>query len=169
MRSWTFAYRLWRDHPIFGGGFDTFTLPLYSKYGMALADDELGQVRGPHSIYFQMLAEHGIVGLMLFLSMIMCCVWSCRKIKRRFRHDTQSWLAQYANMIQLAFVPYVISGAFLGRAYFDLFYQLVATVILLQVFARREMQKRQRENFVALQPLRKEAVEMALHPMARQI
>ncbi len=132
LRSWTFALKLSRDHPGLGGGFETFTLPLYAQYGV---DD----THGPHSIYFQVLAEHGFPGLLIFLSLIASCWFSCRKLTRDFRRSASyPYLADYAVMVQTSMIPFVISGAFLGRAYFDLFYQLVATVIILKGLARQE-------------------------------
>lgn len=130
--SWTFAYRFFLDHPILGGGFQTFTAPLYGQYNL-LAD----RVQGPHSIYFQVLAEHGGPGLILFLALIASCLWSCSRLKRAFlRRPGSENLALYADMIQLGLITFLVSGAFLGRAYFDLFYQLVATVIILKMLAR---------------------------------
>jgi probable O-glycosylation ligase (exosortase A-associated) len=130
--SWTFAYRFFLDHPILGGGFQTFTAPLYGQYNL-LAD----RVQGPHSIYFQVLAEHGAPGLILFLGLIACCLWSCSRLKRAFlRQPGSESLAVYADMIQLGLITFMVSGAFLGRAYFDLLYQLVATVIVLKMLAR---------------------------------
>jgi probable O-glycosylation ligase (exosortase A-associated) len=132
LHSWTFAYRLFRDHPILGGGFQTFTAPLYGEYNM-LAD----KVQGPHSIYFQVLAEHGLPGLILFLGLVACCLWSCSRLKRTFlRQPGSDTLAAYSDMVQLGLITFLVSGAFLGRAYFDLFYQLVATVIILKMLAR---------------------------------
>jgi probable O-glycosylation ligase (exosortase A-associated) len=132
IHSWTFAYRLFLDHPILGGGFQTFTATLYGKYNM-LAD----KVQGPHSVYFQILAEHGLPGLILFLGLILSCLWSCSRLKRGFARNPESdTLAAYADMVQLGLITFLISGAFLGRAYFDLFYQLVATVVVLKMLAR---------------------------------
>ena len=85
LHSWKFSYRLFLDHPILGGGFQTFTAPLYAGYHM-LAD----RVQGPHSIYFQMLAEHGLPGLILFLALIGCCLWSCRQARRTFEQSARS-------------------------------------------------------------------------------
>jgi len=133
LRAWKFALDLARDHPVFGGGFETFTLPLYAQYAI---DDS----HGPHSIYFQVLAEHGVPGLLLFLSLIASCWWSCRQLIRRFRDSgSLTYLAEYARMVQLSTLAFLVSGAFLGRAYFDLFYQLVATAIILKSLARREV------------------------------
>jgi len=144
IRSWTFAYDLARDHPVFGGGFETFTIPLYQYYGVH-------DTHGPHSIYFQMMAEHGFPGLLIFLGLIASCYWSCRKLVRQYRdHPSLSYLAEYGRMVQLSLATYLVSGAFLGRGYFDLFYQVVATVVILKGLAQKESTTLQPEEEVAL-------------------
>jgi probable O-glycosylation ligase (exosortase A-associated) len=139
--SWNFAAHLAYEFPILGGGFKTFTEPLYQRYGLSLKTDE-GTQYGPHSIYFQMLAEHGFPGLFLFLALICSCIWSALKVKRIFRRvDPDHWLVMYANMIVGSLVAYAASGAFLGFAYFHLFYQIVATTIILKYLAKKEIQE----------------------------
>jgi probable O-glycosylation ligase (exosortase A-associated) len=140
IRAWTFAVDLARDHPVFGGGFETFTVPLYEHYGVE-------DTHGPHSIYFQMLGEHGVPGLLIFLGLILSCYWSCRQIIRRFRDDgSEGYWAEYARMVQLSLATYLVCGAFLGRGYFDLFYQIVATVIILKSLARTAIGHSPNEN-----------------------
>jgi probable O-glycosylation ligase (exosortase A-associated) len=139
--SWDFATHLALEFPILGGGFQTFTDPMYERYGLSLKSEE-GTQFGPHSIYFQMLAEHGFPGLFLFLALIGSCMWSAFRVKRIFRRiDRDHWLVMYANMIIASLVAYASSGAFLGFAYFDLFYQIVATTIILKYLAKKEIQE----------------------------
>jgi probable O-glycosylation ligase (exosortase A-associated) len=138
--SWNFATHLAYEFPILGGGFKTFTEPLYQRYGLGL-NVEGGQL-GPHSIYFQMLAEHGFPGLFLFLTLTASCMWSAFRVKRIFRRIARDhWLVMYANMIIGSLVAYAASGAFLGFAYFDLFYQIVGTTIILKYLAKKEIQE----------------------------
>ena len=137
--SWTFSYRLVRNHPVLGGGFQTHTPELYLRYNI-----KTDHVQGPHSIYFQVLGEHGFPGLMLFLLLAFSSWWSGGKLARHFLQHSEFTgseesreLYEYAKMVQLSLIPFLISGAFLGLAYFDLYYQLVATVVLLKSFAQR--------------------------------
>ena len=44
-----------------------------------------------------------------------------------------------ANMFLIALVAYMVGGVFLGRAYFDLFYHIVAMTVILKVVVEREM------------------------------
>src|SRR5260370_851170 len=94
---------------------------------------------GPHSIYFQMLGEQGFVGLGLFLLLLGSCWFSLRKIQRRAHEQpSQVGLENYSKMLQTSLLAYMVSGAFLALAYFDLLYQLVAATIILKILYRRQ-------------------------------
>ena len=150
--SWDFAMHLALEFPILGGGFQTFTTPLYQRYGLSMLTAE-GTEFGPHSIYFQMLAEHGFPGLLLFLGILVSCALSAQRLKKRFRRiDPDHWLVAYAKMLLASLFAYAISGAFLGFAYFDLFYQMVATTIILKFLAEKEMTEEAVEGTDLLHP-----------------
>jgi probable O-glycosylation ligase (exosortase A-associated) len=137
--SWKFAWNVAETYPVTGGGMQCFTPEMFARF----SKEELpggGLSSGPHSIYFQILGEQGFVGLGLFLSLIAACILSLRKLRRLVR-DAQplQWIVPYANGIEGGLCAFLVSGAFLGRAYFDLFYQLVACTIILKVLYRREV------------------------------
>jgi putative inorganic carbon (HCO3(-)) transporter len=136
--AWYFAWKLALDHPITGGGFETFTPALYERYtpGLRYGKD----YEGPHSIYFQVLAEHGFVGLGLFLLLLASCIFSLQVLRDRAkRMPVTYWIIPYAKMLQVSLLAFMVSGAFLGRAYFDYYFQLVAAVIVLKILFRREV------------------------------
>ena len=136
INAWTLATRLALDYPIMGGGFQTLTAPVYDKSGLR----EGPVILGPHSIYFQVLGEHGFPGLLIFLGLMGSCFLSCRKIRRQFATNALArWPAAYADMIIVSLLAFATSGAFLGFAYFDLFYQLAATTVILKYLAAEEL------------------------------
>ena len=129
INAWKFAYNLAKARPLVGGGNQSFTRDLFARY----APEPLN-VHDAHSIYFEVLGEHGFVGLSLFL-LLGWFVWrSCSQIAKMTgtRPDGQ-WMADLARMVQVSVIGYATSGAFLGLAYFDLYYHLIAIVILLKV------------------------------------
>ncbi len=135
--SWSVAINLTKDYPITGGGFDMFADPVpYQRYQMKpLPRGHLSS--GPHSIYFQTLGEQGYIGLILFVSLLISCLSSLRTLRNRCKKfQPMAWAVPYANMLQISLVAYMVSGAFLGRAYFDFFYLLVALVVILKVLFR---------------------------------
>src|SRR5258708_13737444 len=128
--SWNFAL----DYPITGGSFN------------ALPDEEIFQryqseplpggflSSGPHSIYFQTLEEQGFVGLTLYLILIASCWASLFSLRLRAgRSPSSQWIVPYTHMIEVSLFGFLVSGAFLGLANFDLFYQLIAMVIILKM------------------------------------
>lgn len=133
INAWEFAWELAKDYPATGGGFQTFTLDLFQRYTPHLV------FAGAHSVYFQMLGEHGFVGLGLFLLLLL----SCWMTLRRMRVQTQKvpgagWVASYSHMLEIALLAYMITGAFLEFAYFDYFFQVVACTIILKILHARE-------------------------------
>lgn len=133
LNAWQFSWNLARDYPIAGGGFATFTERLFEVYAPEARD-----LHGPHSIYFQVLAEHGFVGLALYLGLIGSCFAATSRLVRqaRFRNDRN--VLAYANIFRFSLIGFLTSGMFLGRAYFDYFFSIVACVAVLQRLARQE-------------------------------
>ena len=127
LNVWQYSWALANDYPVMGGGFDAFTPSLFLRYAPNPKD-----VHGPHSIYFGVLAEHGFTGLALYLTLIGSCVLSLRRIVKVARSQGDSLSANYANMLRFSLVGFLVSGAFLGRAYFDLLYTIIACISVLR-------------------------------------
>ena len=84
-------------------------------------------VHDSHSIYFEVLGEHGFVGLGLFLMLGLMTWRTASWVIRRARRDREKrWAADLAAMVQVSLVGYASAGAFLGLAYFDFYYTLIA-------------------------------------------
>lgn len=132
LNSWAFAINLAKDRPMFGGGFGAFTREMFAWYA-----PDAGDFHDAHSIYFEVLGEHGFPGLFLFLTLMFlawrACSWSLR-VARRARDDPEmAEMADLASMVQVSLVGYATSGAFLGLAYFDLYYALVTIAVLVRL------------------------------------
>jgi putative inorganic carbon (HCO3(-)) transporter len=133
--SWNFAL----DYPITGGSFNALpNVALFQRYQSEPLP--LGYLStAPHSIYFQMLEEQGFVGFGLYLVLVGSCWVSLANLRRKARRaPSTQWIVSYAQMIQISLLGFLVSGAFLGLANFDLFYQLVAMVILLKMLYRAD-------------------------------
>lgn len=134
LNAWHFAYVLATHYPVTGGGLQTFTHELYQRFTPEL------EYAGPHSIYFQTLGEHGFVGLGLFLLLLGTSLASLLKLRRRTKLRTSTeWMVPYTHMLEVSLFAYMISGAFLELAYFDFFYQIIASVILLKILYQHEV------------------------------
>ena len=92
-----------------------------------------------HSIYFEVLAEHGFVGLALFLSIGVLALLNTGRLAKLAPQDLRfGWIPSLAAMIQISLVSYATTGAFLGLAYFDLYYQLLAIVVVINLLASQK-------------------------------
>jgi probable O-glycosylation ligase (exosortase A-associated) len=92
-------------------------------------------VHAPHSIYFQVLGEHGFVGLLLFLTFIVLAWRTGSRVLRFCKGKEElSWAYGMAAMCQVSLVGYVVGGSFLTLAYYDLFYDIVVLLVLLEKY-----------------------------------
>lgn len=133
LNAWAFARNLAYDNPITGGGFATFTPELYSRYAPSMTT-----IVGAHSVYFGLLAEHGFVGLFLYLGLVFSCFASAHKLVKWAHVHQDDMVVKYTNMFRFSLIAFLVSGLFLGRAYFDYFFTLVACLVILKQVAYEE-------------------------------
>lgn len=133
INAWAFAYNLALDRPLVGGGFKAFTKELFYKYAPDPEDHHAA-----HSIYFQVLGDQGFVGLLLFLILGGMTLLTGRWVIRHARDRPDlSWAHDLAGMLQVSAIGYATGGAFLSLAYYDLFYHIMALMIMLQYMVRK--------------------------------
>ena len=133
INAWEFAFNVAKDRPLVGAGNRAFLPDLFARYA-----PDPDNVHDAHSIYFEILAEHGFVGFGLFMLLGWFAWRSCSLVSKEGRAKPEGqWIADLAGMLQVSLVGYAVSGAFLGLAYFDLYYHLIALVVLMKVQVQR--------------------------------
>lgn len=138
INAWWNAYNVAKAH-LFGGGFNIYTADVFARYS-----PEPERVHAAHSIYFQVMGEHGFIGLFLFL-LVGATTWlTCRTLIRAARKDpVLRWVGDLGSMIQVSLIGYATGGAFLSLAYFDLPYNLAAAATAAAFMVRRHQQAEQ--------------------------
>jgi len=135
INAWWMAFNLAKDN-FFGGGFQCFTGKNFLVYAPDLLD-----AHDAHSIYFEVLAEHGFIGLTLFLLLGVLTLFSARRlIKEAKKTEETMWISDLAAMLQVSIMGYAASGAFLGLAYFDLYYHLIAFVVICKAILIKQQE-----------------------------
>ncbi|MDO8706945.1 MAG: putative O-glycosylation ligase, exosortase A system-associated [Sulfuricaulis sp.] len=135
INAWWFAFNVAVERPLVGGGFEVFDPELFQRYA-PVPDD----FHDAHSIYFQVLGEHGFVGLILFMLLGWLSFRSAAWVIRHTKEIAElTWARDLASMIQVSLIGYAVGGAFLGLAYFDLYYHLVAIALLIRAYVSREI------------------------------
>lgn len=143
LNSWAMSFNLATDN-LFGGGFDCFTAEQYHKYA---PDPELGILKSgagsvAHSIYFEVLASHGFIGLIIYLTCIFSMLFSLKNLNKLAGHYSElKWITLITNALIMSTIGYMVSGAFLSRAFFDLFWALYSVAICLKHVTNLEIQK----------------------------
>ena len=134
INAWETAINVAKDRPL-GGGFEMASPIVFARYA-----PHPGEPRAAHSIYFQVLREHGFPGLGLFV-LLWALVWrDTWWIIRRCRDQQQlGWASDLARMIQVSLVGYFVGGVFLSLAYYDLPYNLLVAVVLTRVLVEKEI------------------------------
>lgn len=132
IQAWGVAINVALDRPLLGAGFD---LPganpqRWLDHAMFLGPWN-NKPRAAHSIWFQILGHHGFVALFMFVGLLGATWWRLGRTARLARAPDVLWIGHYARGMQLALVPYAVSGTFLSLAYFDLFYTCVAFSVIL--------------------------------------
>jgi probable O-glycosylation ligase (exosortase A-associated) len=133
INAWRMAYNLASDR-FFGGGFEIAEPSTFMLYAPNPAD-----VHAAHSIYFQVLGEHGFIGLGLYL---LLGVLTWRSASWVVRHgagrEGAEWAVTLATMIQASMIGFAVGGAFLSLVYYDVPYYLMAAVVAMRVLLQRE-------------------------------
>jgi probable O-glycosylation ligase (exosortase A-associated) len=134
INAWWMAWNLAAAN-FFGGGYEIYNLFTFSQYAPDPTD-----VHAAHSIYFQILGEHGFIGLFLFI-LLWWLVWlsasSLRKLGKNKDPQTK-WVSDLGAMCQVSMTGYAVGGAFLSLAYFDLPYNLLVLVVLTRRWVDRQ-------------------------------
>jgi len=143
LNAWETAFNVAR-HRVTGGGYEAFQPGLYYLYG-----DHSRKLSSTdaHSIYFEIMGEHGFIGFGLFI-LLAWFTWNTGSRIRRLARRTPetAWGYDMASMLQVSLMGYASGGAFLGLAYFDLYYTLIAVMVICSLLVREQVAAAQSEE-----------------------
>ncbi|GHT94304.1 O-antigen polymerase [Betaproteobacteria bacterium] len=125
IRAWKVATEVALHH-IFGAG-------MYFQHEIIfwLWDVGQGHVLAAHSIYFQILGNHGFIGLFLYLMIGVYTFRSAGWLRKHAQGIPQAqWVAHLGSMMQVSMVGFAVGGAFLSMAYYDLQFNFMVMVVL---------------------------------------
>lgn len=134
INAWHTAFNVAKDRTT-GGGIEMFRPAVFHQYA-----PDPDNVHDVHSVYFEMMGEHGFIGFGIFM-MIMAFTWmkGSSIIRRTKRLPELKWARDLAAMVQVSMIGYATCGAFLGLAYFDFFWHLVAIMVILDHLVKQQL------------------------------
>jgi probable O-glycosylation ligase (exosortase A-associated) len=135
--AWGVAWEVAKN-ALFGAGMSYQNAYIFALYGNGSAPI------AAHSIYFQVLGNHGFVGLFIFV-----CLWFASYSyggwlnKNAMSIPEAKWAANLGGMVQVALVGYAVGGAFLSLAYFDLPYYMMVMVVIARKWVETKAWERE--------------------------
>jgi len=130
------AAQIFVDHPVVGAGPGMYRE--YSReYGNRLGIRKLHESRRAHSLYLEIAAENGALGLSVLLGMFYVTLSGLVVVRRRW-HGKRPDLANMATAYLLAVSCYLVSGIFLHMSYVRFIYLILALAGATIAIARRE-------------------------------
>lgn len=115
---WQVAWRMAHDHPIVGVGLGNFTdrAPEYVNQpgGMTFVDLIVERPRVVHNAYLELLAETGVLGLLLYLFVVAACLRAAWRAAGRFDAQGDRTLASAARAVMISTLAMLVAGVFLS-------------------------------------------------------
>lgn len=140
LNAWQTAINIAKDR-VTGAGFVTAHPDVFGRYSPRPGSQ---WIYVAHSIYFQVLGDHGYVGLTLFLGFWATTYLAAGRTARRARaHADLAWAVNLMNMCKVSMVGFAVGGAFLSLAYWDMPYYLMVIVVTTGLLVRARGQSAQ--------------------------
>lgn len=129
---WRWTLQFVAENP-FGGGFESYLINL-----ITFPDGQQARGKAFHSIYFELLGEHGWPGLIIFLSICIAIIFQQRVIIRSTKGDfDMAWSRDLAKALQTSLATLMVCGAFIGIAFLPMFYFIFAISTALRLHVLR--------------------------------
>jgi putative inorganic carbon (HCO3(-)) transporter len=142
INAWTVAVNVANDR-LTGGGYRLWGALSFAIYAPFPED-----VHDAHSIYFEVLGEMGWPGLGMYL-LLLFYWWQLSGKNAKFAANNPElrWCVTLSKMSQVSQVAYMSAGAFLGLAYWDLPYHLMAVMILTHLHIKGFLEKQKNNAY----------------------
>jgi len=143
LEVWHTAWLIAVARPLIGGGFQaTYWQPIVDQFLPGAGS------RAVHSIWFEVLGEHGFLTFFVWLGIIVTgTAYARRTIRLATGVPGLEWCVNLAKMTQVSTIAYIAGGSFLSLGYWDYYftiliaamavYQHVTATLGLDVVAQR--------------------------------
>lgn len=134
INAWLMAINVANDR-LTGAGFAFASVFIYQMYA-----PDPSKVLVAHSNYFQVLGEHGYIGLVLFLFMWFSAYRTAGFLIKTSRgFDELQWAEHFGSMAKVSIVGFAVGGAFLNLAYWEMPYYLIAALVAAKLLVNEHL------------------------------
>lgn len=106
------AWMMFMDHPLTGVGYGLYE-ENYLEYSIRLGIDGRLEARAAHSLYLEVMAETGVLGMVTFVLMIGTFIVVSQRSIKRLEEIGRDDLVPWVRGIQLGFLAYSLTSVFL--------------------------------------------------------
>lgn len=151
--AWRASSAIALQNPVFGGGFHS----LQVGYVWAQFRFETGLFpfidvpaefvrdlpRAAHSIYFEVLGDQGFVGFAIFLALLVNAQLTSRKVRRLAKEigSKADWARDLSNMLSVSLLAYMVGGASVSLAYYEIVYVLMMLIEVLRIMLSKQLKE----------------------------
>jgi len=144
LNAWQMAINI-ANSRIFGAGYANATALIYQMYA-----PNSEQVIVAHSIYFQVLGQHGWIGLLLFLAFWIQTYRTAGRLVRMAKGQPDfGWAEQVGSVIKVSLIGFAVGGAFLNLAYWDMPYYFMTIVVATEYWVKERLAEESKRAVVA--------------------
>jgi len=135
VQMWETAYKIALSRPLVGGGFKATHSPdVIQRYAPEL------KPLAPHSIWFEVLAEHGFLGFAIWLSGLLYAVYYTFRITAlTAKRPDLLWAYDLARMSQVSIAVFCTGASLLSLPYWDMFWMLLVCIGAMHTLVKREL------------------------------
>lgn len=133
LNAWQASLDMANDYPLTGVGLDNFL----SEFQYYAPDPD--DVHVAHNTWFQVLAEAGYTGLLVYLALFAVTWVTLFRVRRRARRYGMRWAENGAKCLAASILAFMVGATFLNRAHFDLIYHIMALCAVLDRLTAHEI------------------------------
>ena len=147
---WLWTLDFVAQHPL-GGGFDVYRI---NQIGLVMTDGKLLQAAGKafHSIYFEMLGELGIPGLLIYLTLVAAVMLTLLRVRRSANTPERAWMRNLGEGLMISGLAFLAGGAFIGVGFNSYFYYIGAASAAMANILDRSLREEKQSAAAALSP-----------------
>ncbi len=147
------AWEMFSDNPFLGVGAGNYSehYDQYSKQVGSIVSsyEHFGKPRLPHNLYLQIASETGLIGFVIFMSIISLTLWYYYSAYNKFKEGRDYHSASIVISLMFGFVGYLITSLFLHGDYIRYFWLLVAIAVAAKHIATNNNEIKIRNSSVS--------------------
>ena len=135
MAIWHVAWVMATHRPLTGSGF-------MGPYDWSVVNQFVpgAEARAVHSIWFEVLGEHGLITFFVWLGITVSGFVAARRIiKSASDVPDLAWCVDLAKMSQVSIVAYCAAGSFLSLSYWDFYFTILVAVAATHEYVRQSL------------------------------